>query len=57
MPLAEFTCSNCGKSREVLIKDPKGDLRCECGILMTRQIGKSNFSLKGKGWFKDGYSN
>ena len=56
MPLVDFHCSNCGKNKEVLVKDPNGDFRCECGILMTRQVGKSNFSLQGTGWFKDGYA-
>jgi len=56
MPLIDFKCSNCGKDREVLLKDPNGQIKCECGILMTKQISNANFSLKGSGWFKDGYS-
>jgi len=56
MPLVDFTCCKCSTTKEKLVKDVTELQVCDCGYIMTRQVGKTNFELKGKGWFKDGYS-
>lgn len=57
MPLVEFTCDKCGIEKESLVKSTYDVKLCDCGATMRRMVGKTSFSLKGKGWFKDGYSN
>lgn len=55
MPLYEFVCENCGNERELLSKP--GDIKqCSCGSTLTKKVSNTNFQLKGKGWYKDGYS-
>lgn len=56
MPLVDFQCTKCDTKKEKLVKDTTELQVCECGYPMVKQIGKPNFELKGKGWFKDGYS-
>ena len=56
MPLVDFECTKCGVEKESLVKNTTEVLVCECGSPMFKRVGKSNFELKGKGWFKDGYS-
>lgn len=56
MPLVDFKCKKCGTEKEKLVKDPSAVQECDCGDAMTKQISKANFELKGKGWFKDGYT-
>ena len=56
MPLVDFKCTKCEISEEKLVKDPATPQVCKCGSMMTKQIGKANFELKGKGWYKDGYT-
>ena len=60
MPIYNYSCKDCLAEFQkiVSIKErDKTDWCCpECGCVeITRIIGLSNFSLKGKGWYKDGY--
>lgn len=56
MPLADFKCTKCSTEKELLVKNTKEFVKCDCGCYMTAQVGTPNFALKGKGWFKDGYT-
>ena len=66
MPVYAFKCKSCGAEREVskALKDYDEPEYCAnrgCRDAegnekqMVRQIGCQGFSLKGRGWFKDGY--
>jgi putative FmdB family regulatory protein len=54
MPLYEYKCTQCGKDREVLQSLRDTAPEC-CDETMQRQISRTNFSLKGGGWYKDHY--
>ena len=67
MPLYEYKCPSCGTEEEVMQKhtDPAPVcLKCSKGnphdpdndVFMVKQISKTSFSLKGSGWYRDGYS-
>ena len=56
----EFKCTNKKCNRIVekkisILKVPRTIYCSKCGSLMEIQISNTNFILKGKGWFKDGY--
>lgn len=61
MPIYRYRCDACKKEFE--INEPKINdnrvIECiaqkGCGGAAKRLIARSSFSLKGKGWFKDGY--
>jgi len=58
MPVYEYQCQDCGTQFEELqsISD-KPLKKCKnCGGSVQRLISQSSFSLKGGGWYKDGYS-
>ena len=66
MPIYEYRCRICGFSFEIRQKvdekPPKcdnivvsGSLEQRCGGMCKKLISKSSFSLKGGGWYKDGY--
>lgn len=60
MPTYEYACDTCSKEYEIeqKIVDPPIE-KCEtekCEGTPKRVISRSNFALKGSGWFKDGYS-
>ena len=60
MPIYVYQCSACDARVEEIQKftDPAPP-KCEkCGKdgTLEKQMGKSNFELKGGGWAKDGYS-
>ena len=60
MPIYSYSCSNCSAVFEKIMSVRERDshyLRCpECGHgEVNRLVSKSSFSLKGKGWYKDGY--
>lgn len=55
MPIFDVKCSNCGAEKEVILRLSEEVTGCECGGEFRKQVGKMNFELKGKGWFKDGY--
>lgn len=58
MPVYEYECQNCGKSFEELqsIHDKPLKKCMFCGGAARRVISQTSFSLKGSGWYKDGYS-
>lgn len=60
MAIYEYKCAVCRHTDEleVPIKDSKSILECPlCRVFaFKRQISKSTFSLKGGGWYADGYS-
>lgn len=58
MPLYEFKCKKCNRTIEVLQKynDPPPMCKDHKEAHETeRIISKTGFSLKGTGWYKDGY--
>jgi len=59
MPVYLYKCK-CGKEVErffTTISKGMKSIPCpDCGRGMTRTPALGSFSLKGKGWFKDGYS-
>ena len=60
MPIYEYTCEACGHTFEEIQKfsdDPLTECpRCREDAL-KKNITASAFILKGRGWYKDGYSN
>ncbi len=63
MPLYQYKCQNCKTEFTKLMslkqrENSDTQVFCpECGCLEhTPMISKSSFSLKGKGWYKDGYA-
>ncbi len=58
MPIYEYLCKGCSEhferfqkiSDEPISKCPK------CGKKVKRLISQTSFTLKGDGWYKDGYS-
>ena len=66
MPIYEYKCHICGFRFELMQKidekPPKcdnvvvsGSLERRCGGKCNKLISKGSFSLKGGGWYKDGY--
>lgn len=59
MPIYEYECSECGHITEITlgINDPKPQmLPCQkCASCSRPIISRSNFVLKGGGWYNDGY--
>ena len=62
MPLYEYECPHCCRQMELLQR--LSDLPPHCSfciekhslqIQMTKRISRTNFSLKGSGWYKDHY--
>lgn len=54
----EYSCPKC--DRKIEIEQKLNDLApmcCEenCNVEMERLISKTSFSLKGPGWYRDGY--
>lgn len=56
MPIYEFECVKCKIRFENIQKivDPSPD--CVCGGETKKMVSKTTFRLKGKGWYKDGYT-
>jgi putative FmdB family regulatory protein len=59
MPIYEYTCSQCGKTSDVLQKlnDPapaKCDF-CHAEGTLAKVVSRSSFVLKGGGWYSDLY--
>tara|TARA_Y100000310_G_C19992110_1_gene494597 strand:+ start:62 stop:283 length:222 start_codon:yes stop_codon:yes gene_type:complete len=66
MPIYEYKCRLCGFSFEIMQKVDErsphcdnivisGSLERRCGGTCKKLISKGSFSLKGGGWYKDGY--
>jgi putative FmdB family regulatory protein len=60
MPLYEFSCQHCGSINEVLMNmsspQPEACEKCQGGPLV-KIISRSNFALKGKGWYETDFKN
>ena len=58
MPIYEYQCDACQKHfEEVQSISEKPIKKCRfCGGKVHRLISQTSFSLKGGGWYKDGYS-
>ena len=57
MPIYEYDCPKCGTfevSRKM--SDPALETHEVCGEPVQRRISLSSFSLKGGGWYSDGYA-
>ena len=57
MPIYDYECQPCAEEhldKLQKLKDPPPDC-VSCGIPMTKKISQTNFSLKGDGWYHDGY--
>ncbi|MFW5640724.1 MAG: FmdB family zinc ribbon protein [Thermodesulfobacteriota bacterium] len=56
MPYYEFEC-NCGKVTEELVKMGTDTIHCPaCGHEAHKIMSRCSFSLKGGGWYADGYA-
>lgn len=55
MPLFEFRCNKCKKQVEKLQDSPIPPTCEECKVEMHHILSVTNFSLKGGGWYNDGY--
>lgn len=58
MPIYEYSCKSCGKNFECMqkITEPPIAPCPKCGATADRTISLTSFTLKGGGWYKDGYS-
>lgn len=59
MPIYEYECPKCKKRVEMILnREHIAPLCCneDCNVEMHKVFSASNFSLKGSGWAKDGYS-
>jgi len=54
MPLYEYHCGKCGRGATKLQRYDDPPPEC-CGKPMTKLISRTNFALKGGGWYRDGY--
>lgn len=58
MPIYEYECENCGHQFETeqrITADPLKDCPACAKSTLRRLISASMFTLKGGGWYKDGY--
>ena len=57
MPLYEYECKQCHEHTEKIQKfsDPEITECPHCGGTLERVVSAAAFSLKGGGWYKDGY--
>lgn len=58
MPIYEYRCRKCSKEFELVQKitdDPATECP-DCGGKVERLVSATSFSLKGGGWYKDGYA-
>ena len=58
MPLYEYQCEECGLKFEVRQKfsDAPLDTCRECGGKAKKLISQTAFTLKGGGWYQEGYT-
>ncbi|MEI6219409.1 MAG: zinc ribbon domain-containing protein [bacterium] len=57
MPVYEYCCNACNIQFELRQKfsDPPADRCPKCGGTVRKMVSAVSFSLKGAGWFGDGY--
>jgi putative FmdB family regulatory protein len=57
MPVYEYRCNDCNIQFELRQKfsDPPAERCPECGGNVRKMVSAVSFSLKGAGWFGDGY--
>ncbi len=57
MPIYEYQCQSCSHHFELRQKfsDPPADQCPECGGTVQKLISSAAFSLKGGGWYSEGY--
>lgn len=57
MPIYEYQCQSCEHHFELRQKfsDPPADKCPECGGSVQKLISSTAFSLKGGGWYAEGY--
>ena len=56
MPVYEFKCS-CGHVTEDIVRMGTEQIKCpKCGAPAKKIISNCSFSLKGGGWYADGYA-
>jgi len=59
MPIYEYSCKACSVKEEVLksVKEVDDLEKCKkCGLDMKKNVSLTSFSLKGTGWYRDGYA-
>jgi len=57
MPIYEFKCDECENLIEIIQKiDDPAPLCEKCEKVFVKVVSKNSFRLKGRGWYKDGYS-
>jgi len=58
MPVYEYRCDACNIQFELRQKfsDPPADKCPKCGRAVRKMVSAASFSLKGGGWYGDGYS-
>ena len=58
MPIYEYQCQSCGQITEARQKFSDPPLsECEsCGGALNKLISQTAFTLKGDGWYQQGYS-
>ena len=58
MPLYEYQCNSCSNKFELRQKfsDPPATECPQCGGEVAKIISSSAFSLKGGGWYSEGYN-
>lgn len=58
MPIYEYKCKKCHKHFEKVQKITEAPIsKCpSCNGKVEKLISQTSFSLKGGGWYKDGYS-
>ena len=66
MPIYEYQCEKCGERFDVMQRITDEPLKKhtkehtqegkKCGGKLKKLISQTSFSLKGGGWYKDGYS-
>lgn len=59
MPVYEYLCESCDTLNELVkpMSEMEREETCEvCSGVMVRQISRSDFHLKGKGWYKTDYT-
>lgn len=57
MPIYEYHCTHCNLNFEQLQKVGTSSAPCpKCKQRAKKLVSKTSFSLKGEGWYKDGYS-